>query len=77
MEKALAILIELSASPAAEWVSPNIQAPGVSGAPEGSLTQKNFWNTVQKQLRPEILSLPIRVPPLLAPLRLSFRSTRR
>lgn len=52
MEKALAILIELSASLAAEWVSPNIQAPGVSGAPEGSLTQKNFWNTVQKQLRP-------------------------
>ncbi|MGF7448717.1 thiamine pyrophosphate-dependent enzyme, partial [Klebsiella michiganensis] len=27
-------------------------ALGVSGAPEGSLTQKNFWSTVQKQLRP-------------------------
>lgn len=52
MEKALDILIELSASLAAEWRVPNVQAPGVSSAPEGSLTQKNFWSTLQKQLQP-------------------------
>lgn len=52
MEKALNVLIELSASLAAEWHAPNVQAPGVRGAPEGGLTQKNFWSTVQKQLRP-------------------------
>ncbi|HCB1498132.1 TPA: indolepyruvate decarboxylase [Klebsiella michiganensis] len=51
MDKALDILINLAASLAAEWLPPQISAFGVDSAAGDSLTQKNFWSAVQKQLR--------------------------
>ena len=52
MDQALAVLIKLSASLAAEWTLPPVSVPEVGGAEGGMLTQKNFWSTVQEQLRP-------------------------
>jgi indolepyruvate decarboxylase len=59
MDQALAALMTLSAPLAAEWATPQVVAPEVEEA-EGELTQKNFWATVQEQLRPGILFSPIR-----------------
>ncbi|WP_159236789.1 alpha-keto acid decarboxylase family protein [Raoultella terrigena] len=52
MDQALAVLIGLSASLAAEWTLPPVSLPEVGGAAGGTLTQKSFWSTVQEQLRP-------------------------
>ncbi|VFS80378.1 Indole-3-pyruvate decarboxylase [Raoultella terrigena] len=52
MDQALAVLIGLSASLAAEWTLPPVSLPEVGGATGGALTQKSFWSTVQEQLRP-------------------------
>ncbi|VTN10686.1 Indole-3-pyruvate decarboxylase [Raoultella terrigena] len=52
MDQALAVLIGLSASMAAEWTLPSVSLPEVGGATGGALTQKSFWSTVQEQLRP-------------------------
>lgn len=52
MDQALAALIDVSGKLSAEWSAPDIIAPDASGAPQGNLTQKNFWSTVEKQLRP-------------------------
>ncbi|NWK89824.1 alpha-keto acid decarboxylase family protein [Raoultella terrigena] len=52
MDQALAVLIGLSASLAAEWTLPPVSLPEVGGSTGGALTQKSFWSTVQEQLRP-------------------------
>lgn len=52
MDQALGVLMTLSAGLAAEWRLPSCSAPEAGGAAGGSLTQRNFWSTVQEQLRP-------------------------
>ncbi|HHG8775171.1 TPA: alpha-keto acid decarboxylase family protein [Raoultella planticola] len=52
MDQALGVLMTLSAGLAAEWRLPSCSAPEAGGAAGGRLTQRNFWSTVQEQLRP-------------------------
>ena len=62
MDQALAALIDVSGKLSAEWSAPDIIAPDASGAPQGNLTQKSFWSTVEKQLRPGDIILADRGP---------------